>query len=205
MRETWKAELRSKPPHNLLHLLLHAEILASFWCGILYTGCKYFLASNDICTHLKRWRETQRMSKSIFLEPCWVWITIWCLTNAVRYILITMLKTCRLTVIQWGWRCSHADPVCYLDDDWRCHARTGPGHMRNHENRDLKHRQRNCMTTTGGSKFFPHERSAQVRCCQNVVQPSSTTESKQVSRCGEDVSKQLNFYMLIIIHFHLLM
>ena len=26
-------------------------------------------------------------------------------------------------------RCSHADHACYLDDDWRCHARTGPGHM----------------------------------------------------------------------------
>ena len=30
-------------------------------------------------------------------------------------------------------RCSHADHACYLDDDWRCHARTGPGHMTNHE------------------------------------------------------------------------
>ena len=30
-------------------------------------------------------------------------------------------------------RCSHADHVCYLDDDWRCHARTGPGHLTNHE------------------------------------------------------------------------
>ena len=37
------------------------------------------------------------------------------------------------TVIQWGWRCSHADHVCYLDDDWRCHARTGPVHSTNHE------------------------------------------------------------------------
>ena len=35
----------------------------------------------------------------------------------------------QLTVIQWGWRCSHADHVSYLDDDWRCHAQTGPGHM----------------------------------------------------------------------------
>ena len=30
-------------------------------------------------------------------------------------------------------RCSHADHACYLDDDWRCHAQTGPGHMTNHE------------------------------------------------------------------------
>ena len=30
-------------------------------------------------------------------------------------------------------RCSHADHACYLDDDWRCHARTGPGHMTNHD------------------------------------------------------------------------
>ena len=30
-------------------------------------------------------------------------------------------------------RCSHADHACYLDDDWRCHARTGPGHMTSHE------------------------------------------------------------------------
>ena len=29
-------------------------------------------------------------------------------------------------------KCSHADHACYLDDDWRCHARTGPGHMTNH-------------------------------------------------------------------------
>ena len=29
-------------------------------------------------------------------------------------------------------RCSHADHACYLDDDWRCHAQTGPGHMTNH-------------------------------------------------------------------------
>ena len=30
-------------------------------------------------------------------------------------------------------RCSHADHACYLDDDWRCHAQTGLGHMTNHE------------------------------------------------------------------------
>ena len=30
-------------------------------------------------------------------------------------------------------RCSHADHACYLDDNWRCHAQTGPGHMTNHE------------------------------------------------------------------------
>ena len=30
-------------------------------------------------------------------------------------------------------RCSHADHACYLDDDWRCHARTGLGHMTNYE------------------------------------------------------------------------
>ena len=30
-------------------------------------------------------------------------------------------------------RCSLADHACYLDDDWRCHAQTGPGHMTNHE------------------------------------------------------------------------
>ena len=35
--------------------------------------------------------------------------------------------------------------------------------------RDLKHRQRNGTTTTGGSKIFPREGSAHVRCCQNVV------------------------------------
>ena len=46
----------------------------------------------------------------------------------------------------------------------------------NFDNRDLKHRQRNGTTTTGKSKIFPRERSAHVRCCQNVVQPSSTTE-----------------------------
>ena len=33
----------------------------------------------------------------------------------------TKWKDCaivQLIVIQWGWRCSHADRVCYLDDDW---------------------------------------------------------------------------------------
>ena len=35
--------------------------------------------------------------------------------------------------------------------------------------RDLKHRQGNGTTTTGGSKIFPREGSAHVRCCQNVV------------------------------------
>ena len=35
--------------------------------------------------------------------------------------------------------------------------------------RDLKHQQRNGTTTTGGSKIFPREGSAHVRCCQNVV------------------------------------
>ena len=30
-------------------------------------------------------------------------------------------------------RCSHVDHACYLDDHWRCRARTGPGHMTNHE------------------------------------------------------------------------
>ena len=29
-------------------------------------------------------------------------------------------------------KCSHADHAYYVDDDWRCHARTGPGHMTNH-------------------------------------------------------------------------
>ena len=29
-------------------------------------------------------------------------------------------------------RCSHADHTCCLDDESRCHARTGPGHMTNH-------------------------------------------------------------------------
>ena len=29
-------------------------------------------------------------------------------------------------------KCSHADHACYIDDDWRCHARTGPGHMTSH-------------------------------------------------------------------------
>ena len=38
----------------------------------------------------------------------------------------------KLTVMQWEWRCSHADHVYYLDDDWHCHARRGPGHMTNH-------------------------------------------------------------------------
>ena len=47
-------------------------------------------------------------------------------------------------------------------------------------NRDLKHRERNGTTTTGGSKIFPSERSTHVRCCQNVVQSSSTTEFEQV-------------------------
>lgn len=40
-------------------------------------------------------------------------------------------------------------------------------------------------TTTGGSKIFPRERSAHVPCCQNVVQPSSTT-SEQVLRSSEN-------------------
>ena len=35
----------------------------------------------------------------------------------------------QLTAIQWA----HADHACYLEDDWRCHARTGPAHMTNHE------------------------------------------------------------------------
>ena len=48
------------------------------------------------------------------------------------------------------------------------------------DNRDLKHRQRNGTTTTGVSKIFPREGSAHVRCCENVVQPSSTTESQQI-------------------------
>ena len=30
-------------------------------------------------------------------------------------------------------RCSQADHACYFDGDWRCHARTGPGHTTNHE------------------------------------------------------------------------
>ena len=29
-------------------------------------------------------------------------------------------------------KCSHADHTCCLDDELRCHARTGPGHMTNH-------------------------------------------------------------------------
>ena len=48
-------------------------------------------------------------------------------------VVIGPLTPWQLTVIQWGWRCSHADHVCYLDDDWCCNARTGLGHMTNHE------------------------------------------------------------------------
>ena len=29
-------------------------------------------------------------------------------------------------------KCSHADHTCCLDDESRCHARTGPSHMTNH-------------------------------------------------------------------------
>ena len=61
-----------------------------------------------------------------------------------------------------------------------------------------------CTTTTGGSKIFLRERFPHVRCYQNVtnvVQPSSRIW--QVFRSGENVSKHLNFYMLIIMYFHL--
>ena len=34
--------------------------------------------------------------------------------------------------------------------------------------RDLKHQQRNGTMTTGGSKIFPREGSAHLRCCENV-------------------------------------
>ena len=44
-----------------------------------------------------------------------------------HWALNTMTTTCD------PMRCSRADHACYLDDDWRCHARTGPGHMMNHE------------------------------------------------------------------------
>ena len=47
--------------------------------------------------------------------------------------------------------------------------------------RDLKHRQRNDTTTTAGSTIFPLELSTNLGCCQNVVQPSSTTESAKFS------------------------
>ena len=67
----------------------------------------------------------------------------------------------QLTVIQWGWRCSQADPVCYLDDDWRCHARTGPGHMTNHEIFVCKtfmsailYLLRGCCSAEGGQRFW---------------------------------------------------
>ena len=49
------------------------------------------------------------------------------------------------------------------------------------DTRDLKHRQRHGTTTTAGSNIFPRERSAHVRCCQNVVLPSSTTEFARFS------------------------
>ena len=47
-------------------------------------------------------------------------------------------------------------------------------------NRDLKHRRRNGTTTPTGSEIFPREPSGHASGCQNVVQPSSTTESEQV-------------------------
>ena len=40
----------------------------------------------------------------------------------------------------------------------------------------------------------PAELSEHVRCCQMVVQPSSTTESRQVFLSGEKVSKLPNFF-----------
>ena len=48
------------------------------------------------------------------------------------------------------------------------------------DNRDLKHRRRNGTTTPTRSEIFPHEPSGHALGCQNVVQPSSTTESEQV-------------------------
>ena len=44
-----------------------------------------------------------------------------------HWVLNTMTTNCD------PMRCSHADHACHLDDDWRCHAQTGPGHMTNHE------------------------------------------------------------------------
>ena len=82
------------------------------------------------------------------------------------------------------------------------HFQTKTGHF---FDRDLKHRQRNGTTTTGGSKIFPLKLSAHVRCCQNVVKPSSPTESEKVFRSGENISKELKFYKVIIFYFHLLM
>ena len=46
--------------------------------------------------------------------------------------------------------------------------------------RDLKHRRRNGTTPPTGSEIFPLEPSGHALGCQNVVQPSSTTESEQV-------------------------
>ena len=49
------------------------------------------------------------------------------------------------------------------------------------DNRDLKHRRRNGTTTPPtGSEIFPREPSGHALGCQNVVHPSSTTESEQV-------------------------
>ena len=68
-RGIWKAELRIKSPHIIY---FNYFLMQKFFTLVV----NYLLgreASNDICTHLKRWKETQQMNNRIFLEPCWVW------------------------------------------------------------------------------------------------------------------------------------
>ena len=54
--------------------------------------------------------------------------TNWAIVPSGHWALNTMTS-----VIQWGKRCSYADHMCYLDDDWCCYAQTGPGYMTNHK------------------------------------------------------------------------
>ena len=51
----------------------------------------------------------------------------WAIVPSGHWALNTMTTNCD------PMRCSHADHACYVDDDWRCQARTGPDHMTNHE------------------------------------------------------------------------
>ena len=68
------------------------------------------------------------MTKAYYWDTCGSPVIKWkncAIVPSGHWVLNTMTTNCD------PMRCSHTDHACYLDDDWRCHAQTGPGHMTN--------------------------------------------------------------------------
>ena len=140
--------------------------------------------------NFKGWSLTVSLTSKAFLNWAsrfflpYIWLTLYSFPRqSMKYgdaPISSLVRHITMKHIAFHWEMSHEKNAHHLFTPLKART-TSRATSKSHpyRNRELKHRQRNGTTTTGGSKIFPREGSAHVRCCQNVVQPSSTTESQQ--------------------------